>query len=37
MASGKPGKGTAADKRLTSHKSKADQKSTPRRGTGKKK
>lgn len=36
MPQGKPSKGSGADKRLTSHKSKAEQKATPRRGTGKK-
>lgn len=36
MPKGKPSKGTGADKRLTSHKSKAQQRSTTRRGSGKK-
>lgn len=35
MPKGKPSKGTGADKRLTSHKSKAEQKATTRRGKGK--
>ena len=35
MPKGKPGKGTSADKRLTSHKSKADQRKS--RGRGKRK
>lgn len=36
MPKGKPSRGTGADKRLTSHKSKAEQKATTRRGTKKK-